>query len=326
MTLIPIIIDTDPGIDDALALIYALNAAQLEVVGVTTVHGNVGVERTTRNALGLLEFARPAAHIPVARGAAQPLLGPAESDAGFVHGIEGLGNTPVFTPRTAPHALPAWQFICERVAERPGEITLCAIGPLTNIARALAHSPAVARQVAGVVIMGGALRVPGNITPHAEYNLWADPAAAAAVLAAPWPITLVGLDVTTQVICPPEYFRNIAKAAPRVGGFVARLAEFYIDFYRRHAGLSGCQLHDPSALIALTHPELFTAEVLPVAVNTHGERRGRIFQSAPQEAAGQGAHAQRNGNITVLTDVDAALVKEVFMLTLSGADQGQQGN
>lgn len=326
MTPIPIIIDTDPGIDDALALIYALNAAQLEVVGVTTVHGNVNVERTTRNALGLLELACPGARIPVARGAPEPLHGPAEGDAGFVHGIEGLGDTPVFTPRAEPHALPAWQFICERVAERPGEITLCAIGPLTNLAQALAHSPAVAEQVAGVVIMGGALRVPGNITPYAEYNLWADPTAAAAVLAAPWPITLVGLDVTTQVICSSAYFRNIAKAAPRVGGFIAQLAEFYIDFYRRHAALPGCQLHDPSALIALTHPSLFTGESLNVAVNTHGERRGQIFHSASQEDAKQAEHAQHNGNITVMTDVDAALVKEVFMLTLSAADRGQQGN
>ncbi len=325
MTGTPIIIDTDPGIDDAFALVYALNSAQLEVVGVTTVHGNVGVERTTRNALGLLEFARSGAHIPVARGAAEPLLGPAESDAGFVHGTEGLGDTPVFTPRTAPHALPAWQFICERAAERPGEITLCAIGPLTNLALALAHSPRVAEQLAGVVIMGGALRVPGNITPYAEYNFWADPAAAAAVLAAPWPITLVGLDVTTQVVCSSAYFRTIAKAAPRVGGFIAQIAEFYIDFHRRHAGLPGCQLHDPTALIALTHPSLFAGECVNISVTTQGEHRGQVIHNESPDDAGQGARTQRNGNTTVLTDVDAALVKDAFMLSLAAADQGHSG-
>ena len=321
----PIIIDTDPGIDDALALVYALNAPQLEVVGVTTVHGNVSVERTTRNALGLLELASPGTRIPVARGAAAPLQGPAPGDAGFVHGIEGLGDTPAMTPRAAPHALPAWQFICQRVAERPGEITLCAIGPLTNLAHALAHSPSVAEQVAGVVVMGGAFRVPGNITAHAEYNFWSDPDAAAAVLAAPWPITLVGLDVTTQVICSSAYFRTIAKAAPRVGGFVAQLAEFYIDFYRRHAGLRGCQLHDPSALIALTHPALFTGESVSVSVNTHGQQRGQMLHSASsRNAAGQAQHSKCNGNVTVLTDVDVALVKEVFMLTLAAADHRRQ--
>lgn len=321
----PIIIDTDPGIDDALALVYALNSAQLEVVGVTSVHGNVSVERTTRNALGLIELACPGARIPVARGAAEPLHGQAPGDAGFVHGIEGLGDMPALKPRTAAHAMPAWQFICERVAERPGEITLCAIGPLTNLAQALAHSPSVAGQVAGVVIMGGALRLPGNITPHAEYNFWVDPDAAAMVLAAPWPITLVGLDVTTQVICSSAYFRNIAKAAPRVGGFIARIAEFYIDFHRRHAGLPGCQLHDPSALIALTHPSLFSGEAVTVSVTTQGECRGQIIQSTLAGADENRVPAQRNGNITVLTDVDAALVKEAFMLTLAAADQSHPG-
>ncbi len=319
----PIIIDTDPGIDDAFALVYALNAPQLEVVGVTTVHGNVGIERTTRNALGLLELAYPEGRIPVARGAAEPLQGQAPGDAGFVHGVEGLGDTPALTPRTKPHALPAWQFICERVAERPGEITLCAIGPLTNLARALAHSPSVAEQVAGVVIMGGALRVPGNITAHAEYNFWADPAAAAAVLAAPWPITLVGLDVTTQVICSSAYFQNIASAAPRVGGFIAQIAEFYIAFHRHHAGLPGCQFHDPTALIALTHPALFAGESVSISVTTRGERRGQVIQDGSQHVAGQSAHTQRNGNITMLTQVDAALVKEAFMLTLAAADQSR---
>jgi inosine-uridine nucleoside N-ribohydrolase len=142
------------------------------------------------------------------------------------------------------------------------------------------------------------------------------------VLAAPWPVTLTGLDVTTQVICSSAYFRAIAKAAPRVGGFVAQLAEFYIDFYRRHAGLPGCQLHDPSALIALTHPSLFTSESVNISVTTQGERRGQVIQGVAQHATGQGASTQRNGNITVLTGVDAALVKDVFMLGLAAADQG----
>jgi inosine-uridine nucleoside N-ribohydrolase len=313
MTRLAVILDTDPGVDDALALVYALNCPALELLGVTTVHGNVSVDRSTRNALGLLELARPEADIPVARGAAEPLNGLARREADFVHGTEGLGDTAVLVPRRAPDPRPAWQFMRDQVAARPGEITLCAIGPMTNLALALEHAPEIAGQVAGVVVMGGAVTVPGNITPQAEYNVWADPAAAAAVLAAPWPVTLVGLDVTTQVMCTLEDFAAIAQAAPRVGGFLAQAAEFYVNFYRRAAGIPGCHLHDPSALIALSHPALFAGQPMALTVGQEGEARGRTLPACP-EAAGQPA-------VRVLTEVDAAAVKAQFMLTLGAADR-----
>lgn len=311
-----IIIDTDPGVDDALALVYALNCPALELVGVTTVHGNVSVARSTRNALGLLELARPDLEIPVARGADSPLNGLARREADFVHGAEGLGDTPLLAPRRAPDPRPAWQFIRDQVAARPGEITLCAIGPMTNLATVLAHAPEIARQVAGVVVMGGAVTVPGNITPQAEYNVWADPAAAAAVLAAPWPLTLVGLDVTTQVICTREDFAAIASAAPRVGGFLAQAADFYVDFYQRAAGIDGCHLHDPSALIALSHPQYFSGSTMVLAVAEQGDHRGRT-RPAAGGPPGQSA-------VRVLTGVDAAAVKAQFMLTLSAADRASR--
>lgn len=307
-----IIIDTDPGVDDALALVYALNCPAFELRAVTTVHGNVSVERSTRNALGLLELAGPDLDIPVARGAERPLNGLPRREADFVHGAEGLGETPVFAPRRAPDPRPAWQLIRDEVTAHPGEITLCAIGPLTNLALALAHAPKIARQVAGVVLMGGAVDVPGNITPQAEYNLWADPAAAAAVLSAAWPVTLVGLDVTTQVVCSREDFAQLAQQAPRVGGFLAQAAQFYIAFYEQAAGIPGCHLHDPSALIALSHPEYFRREAMALEVAQDGEARGRTRRAS----AGVGPQVE------VLTGVDAAAVKRAFMLTLCAADRG----
>ena len=306
-----IIIDTDPGVDDALALVYALNCPAFELCAVTTVHGNVSVERSTRNALGLLELAGAALPVPVARGAEAPLNGLPRREADFVHGPEGLGETPVFEPRHAPDPRPAWQLIRDEVAARPGEITLCAIGPLTNLALALAHAPELATQVAEVVLMGGAVGVPGNITTQAEYNLWADPVAAAAVLSASWPVTLVGLDVTTQVMCTREDFAQIAQRAPRVGGFLAQAAQFYIAFYEQAVGIPGCHLHDPSALIALSHPEYFRGERMALEVIQDGEARGQTRRST---AGGP--------EVQVLTGVEAAAVKRVFMLTLSVADCG----
>lgn len=320
----PILIDTDPGVDDALALVYALNCPALELVGVTTVHGNVSVERSTRNALGLLELACPDLEIAVARGAAEPLGGLARREVDFVHGAEGLGETPILSPRRAPDPRPAWAFIRDQVMARPGEVTLCAIGPMTNLALALQHAPEIASRVAGVVVMGGAVNVPGNITPQAEYNVWADPVAADAVLAAPWSVTLVGLDVTTQVVCTDDDFAGIAQAAPRVGGFLARAAQFYVAFYRRAAGIPGCHLHDPSAMIALSHPACFSGTSMPLTVLQEGEARGCTVPLDRGPAPGADIAEPPAGRpaVQVLDQVDARAVKAAFMLTLAAADRG----
>lgn len=184
------ILDTDPGIDDALA------SPEIQLEAITTVSGNVSVDLTTRNALALLELTGRTA-IPVARGSARPLVRlPVLAD--YVHGDNGLGGVELPAPRLQPVTQHAVDVIIEKVMEAPGEVTLVALGPLTNIALALRCKPDIVQRVREVVIMGGALRVPGNVTPAAEFNIFVDPHAAHMVFHAGWPIRLVSLDVTMQ--------------------------------------------------------------------------------------------------------------------------------
>src|SRR2546426_10720650 len=191
-----IILDTDPGIDDALALFLALASPELQLEAITTVSGNVHVDLTTRNALTLLELAGRT-DIPVARGCDRP-LSRQPVFAEYVHGQNGLGGVELPEPQLQPVGQHAVDLIIERVMAAPREITLVPIGPLTNIALALRKEPRIAEHVREVVIMGGALRVPGNVTPEAEFNIYADPHAAHIVFHAGWPIRLVSLDVTNK--------------------------------------------------------------------------------------------------------------------------------
>jgi inosine-uridine nucleoside N-ribohydrolase len=183
-----ILLDTDPGIDDALALLLALASPEIQLEAITTVSGNVHVDLTTRNALALLELAGRM-DIPVARGCEGPLL-VKNVDAADVHGSNGLGGIELPHPKSQPVVQHAVELIIEKVMDAPGEITLVAIGPLTNIALAFRREPRIAQSVREVVIMGGALRVPGNVTPGAEFNIFCDPHAAHIVFHAGWPIRL----------------------------------------------------------------------------------------------------------------------------------------
>jgi purine nucleosidase len=190
-----LVLDCDPGIDDALAILFACGHPGLDLCGVTTVAGNVGLALTTANALSVLEFAgRP--DVPVAAGSPAPLLRP-HGDARDVHGESGLGHARLPPPRAQSLAKHATELIIDTVGASPGEITLVATGPLTNIALAVRRHPALARQVADFVIMGGSAGR-GNVTPAAEYNIATDPEAAAIVFGAGWRVTMVGLDVTLQ--------------------------------------------------------------------------------------------------------------------------------
>jgi purine nucleosidase len=192
-----IILDCDPGIDDALAIVYAVGSDDLDLAGITTVAGNVSLEKTTANALRLRDYLG-AGEVPVVAGSAEPLLRPPLT-AEHVHGRDGLGGAPLPAPSSAPRAGHATDFIIETVLARPGQITLVATGPLTNVALAIRREPRVVTQVRDFVIMGGST-ARGNVTPAAEFNMAADPEAAAIVFAAGWTVTMVGLDVTLQAI------------------------------------------------------------------------------------------------------------------------------
>lgn len=261
-----VILDTDPGVDDALALLYLRARPDLKLLAITTVFGNADVETTTRNALWLR--ARLGLTAPVHRGAEAPLSRPRGPSPVHVHGENGLGDIELSgAPLPPPDAGAAHARIVELVRAHPGALTLVAIGPLTNLALALRAAPDIAGLVAGVTIMGGAF-AHGNVTPHAEANLHNDPEAAAEVLAAPWPVTLVPLDATRPCVLSTAD----ARAA---GDFVEAMTRGYAAAYARHEGLDGCVLHDVAALVSLTEPELFTSRTAPVSVVTQGERSGQ---------------------------------------------------
>jgi inosine-uridine nucleoside N-ribohydrolase len=303
-----LVIDTDPGVDDAMAILYAASHPELDLIGLTSVFGNVPVATATRNALWLGELA--GRRIPVAEGAAAPLAQAIRPHPDFVHGIEGFGNLPPVQPAARPDRRQAAQFLCDIAAAYPGEVTLCAIGPLTNLATALEQDPTLPGKVARLVVMGGALTCPGNVSTHAEANIWNDPHAAAAVFAAGWPVTLVGLDVTTQVRCSPENFAALARAAPVIGGFLNRAVQFYFDFHRAHHDFDGCHMHDPTAVVAITDPDLFETRTTPVQVTPDGDAAGQTWVGPPQSGP----------PVQVCLGVDQAAVRERFLEVVATAD------
>jgi len=295
------IIDTDPGIDDAMAIHFAAADPDIDIVGLTTVFGNVYVPQASRNALQLLEMV--GINAPVAEGASAPLDMPPETPPSHIHGAEGFGDLEAGQPTTHKLDITAAEFLVKTCAESPGEITICAIGPLTNLALALRLAPSVARTVKKVVIMGGAVETAGNITPFAEANIYHDPQAAADVFAAAWPVVLVGLDVTHDIICTKDNFATIAKNAPKIGGFIQDISNFYLNFYDSIGKYEGCSLHDPAAIIAATNPELFQIKSTPLRVITSGERQG---QTIADDTA-------NTPSVDVCIGVNSAVVKDRFI-------------
>ncbi len=276
-----IIIDTDPGIDDAMAILFALKSSALEVVGLTTIHGNVHTDLATQNALRLVEFAGQP-DIPVAHGAELPLIVPLDSVADFVHGPDGFGNTNQPAPQGEAVDKTAAQFIVELVMANPGQITLVPIGPLTNIALALALEPRLVEHVAEIVVMGGAANVNGNINPAAEANIYHDPHAADIVFTAGWPLTMVGLDVTLKTIMTNDYLVSLKANGSKIGTFIYDISRFYLDFHNQAYNLNGIHTHDPSAIAYIIDPRLFTTQAAPIRVVTEGIVMGKTFMDQRQ--------------------------------------------
>jgi uridine nucleosidase len=288
-----IVFDTDPGIDDAMALLLALSSPEIEIVGLTTVFGNTHIEGTTRNALNLLNFAgRP--DIPVAKGAGQPMVAPLGLTGEFVHGDDGMGNlgwTDVHNADQKPLNMHAAQFIVETIMGNPGEITLVAVGPMTNVGLALQLEPRIATHARNVVIMGGSVLTPGNVSPTAEANIHNDPHAAALLFNAGWDITMAGLDVTTATQMDNSFFAALGASQNKFGQFVASIIPFYQKFHRERYGMTDGRVHthDPSAFAYLIDPTLFKGErwsvVVPVdgvsAGTTIADRAGQFF-TAPK--------------------------------------------
>jgi uridine nucleosidase len=280
-----ILIDTDPGIDDAMAILMALGAPSLEVIGLTTVFGNHEVGVTTRNALNILEWIGRG-DIPVALGAADPLSRPRRRTPVEVHGEDGLGNIFLPPPKGRPLATSAADFIIEQLLSQPGAITLVAVGPLTNLALALQKEPSIVKAVQEVVIMGGAVDSPGNVTAMAEANIHSDPEAAAVVFAAGWPVTLVGLDVTTRAILSDVELQQIVAVGNRAGELMGRIFPVYQQFHRDFYALDGeTHTHDSAAVAWLLEPSLFQTEGCHLRVETNGEAEGQTVWDRQLRAA-----------------------------------------
>jgi purine nucleosidase len=258
-----IILDCDPGIDDALAIAFAHGHPGLHLAGITTVAGNVGVAKTTRNALAVGEFVG-AENTPVTPGCATPLLRPA-LDARTIHGESGLGGAKLPEPTQKPQQGHAVDYIIDTVRAAPGEITLVATGPLTNVAMAVRKEPRLTQWVKDFVIMGGS-SARGNTTPAAEFNIWADPEAAAAVFGAGWTVTMVGLDVTLKTGATPEILARMGE----LGSLGADLLLPALSQYRATSQADGPAVHDVCAVVYVAEPRLFGLKQARVEVETAG--------------------------------------------------------
>ncbi|MEF3312260.1 nucleoside hydrolase [Paenibacillus sp. GYB004] len=263
-----VIIDADTGIDDALALLLAVKSGRLDILGVTTVCGNVPLEQATANTLKVLKLLGKEGEIPVIRGAALPLLREPRHETG-VHGARGLGGAlEEMEPGEAADGY-APDFIIEQARKHPGELSLILMTPLTNMALALRKEPELRSWIKELIIMGGVVSGPGNLTPVAEYNIFADPEAAKLVFHSGIPITLVGLDVTRKALLHESHVRQLAGT--EAGEFVEMCTSHYIERYSRMNGVRACALHDPLAVGVAIDRSIVQTRKLFVDVETRSE-------------------------------------------------------
>ncbi len=291
----PIVLDCDPGHDDAIALLLALGSPELELLGVTTTYGNQTLEKTTANALRVLELAGRT-DVPVAVGAAAPL----ERElvvAAHVHGESGLDGPALPSPSVEPVADDAVEWIAGAVADAAGPVTLVPTGPLTNVARYLAVHGTDGLQ--RIVLMGGAI-AEGNMTPAAEFNIWADPEAAHAVFHSGLDVTMIGLDVTHKAVTGPEVQRRLREAGS-IGVFVAELVDFFTVYHRETYGWDGAPIHDAVAVAHVLRPGL----VETVARNVEVERESELCRGRTVVDLWRRTGRPANAHVGVDLDTDA---------------------
>jgi inosine-uridine nucleoside N-ribohydrolase len=315
-----VIIDTDPGVDDALALILALQSPELCVDAITTVSGNVHVDLATQNALTVLGLFPPERRPPVAKGADRPLNRPLYT-AAHVHGDDGLGGlsclcTAEGQPRypAASMSLAAYDAVTcllDGIRRSPGELTLIALGPLTNLAQALRRDANLVRRLQGVVVMGGAVTVPGNVTPVAEFNIYVDPEAAQVVFSSGLPITLIGLDVTERVRLTAEMIdQHLRPAGSPLSRFVAECTAQTIQFSTRVERPAGMAMHDPLAVGVLIDPSIVRTVPLSVQVETQGEFTTGMLVADRRPLR---ADLMAPANVHVALEVEGARFLETFL-------------
>lgn len=264
-----VIIDTDPGIDDSMTLLMAFQTPEIEVLGLTTVFGNCGTEDATRNALLLCEIAgRPG--IPVAEGSHEPLKRGKPRAADFVHGSDGMGNLFLPAPLGKKDEKSASEFLVDKVSQYPGQVSVLALGPLTNLALAIKRDSSFASKVKKVVILGGAFFASGNVNPAAEANIYGDPEAADIVFTSGADIFVVGINITTQVILKDADISELRISKGKHAQLLCDMIRFYRDWHVKSDGVYGIFLHDPVCFAALVRPDLFTFRKGVVRVETQG--------------------------------------------------------
>ncbi len=300
-----IILDSDPGIDDSLAILLALASPEINLKGISTIHGNGDIEQVTKNALSILELAK-ASHIPVYKGCSLPLVKESLLSP-ETHGNTGLGYAKLSEPKTKFQGQHGSDFIIEQIMSHPKEITLVAIGPLTNVALAIRKEPRIVENVKEVFIMGGAIQHTGNTTALAEYNTYVDPHAAHVVFHSGMPMILTPLDVTYQCIFTKDDLNRLLKIDSPITKFIAEATRFYMEFHDEYQQIDGCVINDPMTMALLLIPEICDYQDLVVDVDiSTGVGLGNTFADFYN-------YAKKKPNIKVAMGVRPRMFMELFL-------------
>jgi inosine-uridine nucleoside N-ribohydrolase len=304
-----VILDVDPGVDDAVAMCLAFAAPELDVLAVTAVGGNVGAEQATRNAQAIVEQLDPPRWPRLGAASADRML---RADARHIFGTDGLCGAH-FPCAELHHRRPSVKVIGEEVQAAPGDVTIIALGPLSNIAAALQQQPDLAAQIGHLIILGGTVSGPGNVTPAAEFNIYCDAEAARDVFRSPVTKTLIPIDVTNRVLFGFEMLEKIPSGESRTAQLLQRVLPGTFRTYRQNLGVEGIHLHDAVAVVAAMHPEFFTMERM------HGEVEidGTLTHGAT--VFDRRRHPESRPNLDVAVDVDAEAVAACIYRTLEGA-------
>ena len=305
-----IILDSDPGIDDSLAILLALASPEIVLDGISTIHGNASTEQVTKNALSILELAK-ASHVPVFKGCDVPLvkdslLGPE------THGDTGLGYAKLPDPQTQPKIHHGSDYLIEQIMSRPGEVTLVALGPLTNVAIAIRKEPRIVQNVKEVFIMGGAIQHPGNTTALAEFNTYVDPHAAHVVFHSGMSMILTPLDVTYQCIFTKDDLNRLEKIDSPITKFISDSTRFYMEFHDEYQKIDGCVINDPMTLALTFMPEICDYQDLVVDVDiSTGVGLGNTFADFYN-------YEKKPKNMKVAMGVRPRMFMELFLERMEG--------
>lgn len=301
-----VILDCDPGVDDALAIFLAVRSPELELLGVTTVNGNVGIDLTTENARKVLEQAN--ASVPVYRGAEKPLEKPLYSSSA-IHGDNGLGGVKLPESKLKEEKKPAADYLIEMGRKSNGDITLITVGPMTNVAEAIQRDPEAMKGYKEIISMGGAVGA-GNITPVAEFNYWVDPEAVKIAIDFGLPFTMLGLHVTHQTVLTPNDFHFMRIIGGKEGEFLSSIHQSYIDAYWQYQGYMGCVPHDSLAVAVAADPTLVKTVYCHVDIATDGLTRGQTVADVIN------TWREKPKNVHVGMEVDTERFRDFIFLTL----------